>query len=69
MLVAVARLSRDESSAVIGVNEGFLIAMATGSITGNTIGSLALGVVPSLVLIPLLVVLLVLSSIKVWNQK
>jgi hypothetical protein len=32
------------------------------------IGGLLLGVVPSLVLIPLLVLLLLLSSIKVWNH-
>ena len=32
------------------------------------LASLLLGVVPSLVLIPLLVLLLLLSSIKVWNH-
>lgn len=42
--------------------------MTLGSITGAVIGGLLLGVVPRLVLIPLLVLLLLLSSIKVWNH-
>ena len=66
MLVAFARFSRDKSFAVLGQNTRFLVAMTLGSITGTVIGGLLLGVVPSLVLIPLLVLLLLLSSIKVW---
>ncbi|WP_420180558.1 sulfite exporter TauE/SafE family protein [Paenarthrobacter sp. TA1.8] len=68
MLVAFARFSKDKSFAVLGGNKRFLIAMTLGSITGTVIGGLLLGVVPSLVLIPLLVLLLLLSSIKVWNH-
>lgn len=68
MLVAFARFSRDKSFAVLGQNKPFLVAMTLGSITGTIIGGLLLGVVPSLVLIPLLVLLLLLSSIKVWNH-
>ena len=68
MLVAFARFSRDKSFAVLGQNKRFLVAMTLGSITGTVIGGLLLGVVPSLVLIPLLVLLLLLSSIKVWNH-
>lgn len=69
MLVAFARYSRDNSFAVLGRNRGFLIAMALGSITGTFIGGLLLGVVPSLVIIPLLALLLVLSSWKVWHHR
>ncbi|MHA7224048.1 hypothetical protein ACX80S_17300 [Arthrobacter sp. RHLT1-20] len=65
MLVAFARSSRDKSFAVLGKNKPFLVAMTLGSITGTVIGGLLLGVVPGLVLIPLL---LLLSSIKVWNH-
>lgn len=68
MLVAFARFSKDKSFAVLGQNKPFLITMTLGSITGTVIGGLLLGVVPSLVLIPLLVLLLLLSSIKVWNH-
>mgnify|MGYP001549783322 CR=1 FL=1 len=69
MLVAFARYSRDNSFAVLGRNKSFLVAMTLGSITGSIIGVLLLGVVPSIILIPLLVLLLVLSSIKVWHHK
>lgn len=68
MLVAFARYSRDNSFAVLGQNKGFLIAMTAGSIAGTIVGGLLLGVVPDSILIPLLVLLLLLSSIKVWNH-
>lgn len=68
MLVAFARYSRDNSFHVLGQNKSFLIAMTTGSIAGTVIGGLLLGVIPDAVLIPLLVLLLLLSSIKVWNH-
>lgn len=68
MLVAFARFSRDKSFSVLGQNKPFLVTMILGSIAGTVLGGLLLGVVPSLVLIPLLVLLLLLSSIKVWNH-
>ncbi|MHA7294736.1 sulfite exporter TauE/SafE family protein [Arthrobacter sp. HLT1-21] len=68
MLVAFARFSKDKGFAVLGQNKRFLIAMTLGSIVGTVIGGLLLGVVPSTVLIPLLVLLLLLSSIKIWNH-
>ena len=43
--------------------------MTLGSFTGTILGGLALGLVPSIILIPLLVLLLALSSIKVWHHK
>lgn len=67
MLVAFARFSQDKSFAVLGQNKPFLITTA-GSIVGTLIGGLLLGVVPSLVLIPLLVLWLLPSSIKVWKH-
>jgi uncharacterized membrane protein YfcA len=68
MLVAFARFSRDKSFSVLAQSKRFLIAMTLGSITGTIVGGLLLGIVPNLVLIPLLVLLLLLSSIKVWNH-
>lgn len=68
MLMAFARFSRDKSFSVLGQSKRFLIAMTLGSITGTIAGGLLLGVVPNLVIIPLLVLLLLLSSIKVWNH-
>ncbi len=69
MLVAFARYSRDQSFAVLAENKTFLVAMAAGSVTGTLIGGLLLDVVPSLVLIPLLAALLVLSAVKVWSHE
>jgi len=43
--------------------------MAAGSILGTFIGGLLLGVVPSAVLLPLLVALLLLSAVKVWRHQ
>jgi uncharacterized membrane protein YfcA len=69
MLVAFARYSRDQSFSVLAANKAFLLAMAAGSILGTVVGGLLLNVVPSSVLIPLLAVLLVLSSVKVWRHE
>lgn len=43
--------------------------MSAGSIAGTIVGGLLLGVVPTAVLIPALVALLILSSYKVWNHR
>lgn len=69
MLVAFARYSRDQSFSVLSANKGFLIAMAAGSVGGVVVGGLLLSVVPSLLIVPLLAVLLVVSAIKVWQQE
>jgi uncharacterized protein len=42
--------------------------MAAGSIIGTILGGLVLDAVPEGVLIPLLVALLLLSSVKVWRH-
>lgn len=69
MLVGFARYSQDKSFAVLRENMGFVIVMAIGSILGSFIGGRLLGIVPSSVLIPLLVAILLLSAIKVWRHK
>ena len=69
MLVAFARYSRDSSFRVLQANRTFVLAMSVGSVAGTLIGGLLLGVVPSAVLIPLLVVLLLASSVKVWRHE
>ncbi|MDQ6657633.1 MAG: sulfite exporter TauE/SafE family protein [Actinomycetota bacterium] len=68
MLVAFTRYSRDNSFQALRDNKLFVIAMAIGSISGTLLGGLLLGVVPTLVLIPLLVLLLLLSALKVWRH-
>jgi uncharacterized protein len=68
MLVAFARYSRDNSFGVLRAHRAFVFAMAAGSITGTIAGGLLLGMVPEAVLIPLLVALLIASSVKVWRH-
>jgi uncharacterized protein len=60
-LVAFARYSRDHSFQVLAANKPFLLAMAMGSVGGTVIGGLLIGVVPNVVLVPLLAAMLVLS--------
>lgn len=68
MLVAFARYSQDQSFAVLRDNKRFLTVMSLGSVTGTIIGGLLLGIVPSLILVPVLVLLLLLSAVKVWRH-
>ncbi|MFC7448928.1 sulfite exporter TauE/SafE family protein [Rhodococcus daqingensis] len=69
MLVAFARYSQDRSFGVLRANGRFVVAMSIGSIAGTIAGGLLLGILPNLVLIPLLVSLLLLSAIKVWRHE
>ncbi|RVX38805.1 sulfite exporter TauE/SafE [Nonomuraea polychroma] len=64
MLVAFARYSRDDSFAVLRANLRFTGIMVAGSIAGALLGGLLLGVVPDLVLIPLLAAILLISAVK-----
>lgn len=68
MLVAFARYSRDDSFVVLRQHRRFVLAMAAGSVTGAIVGGLMLGVVPTGVLVPLLVCLLVVSAVKIWRH-
>lgn len=68
MLVAFARYSRDGSFVVLREHRPFVLMMAAGSVTGTIVGGLMLGVVPTGVLVPLLVALLLASSVKVWRH-
>jgi len=69
MLVAFARYSRDGSFSVLAANRWFVLVMAAGSVAGTFLGGLLLGVVPDVVLIPLLMVLLLASAAKVWRHE
>lgn len=69
MLVAFARYSRDASFAILRQQTRFVAAMPAGSITGVVVGGLLLGVVPELVLVPILAALLLLSAVKVYNHE
>jgi uncharacterized membrane protein YfcA len=68
MLVGFARYSRDDSFSVLGRNRGFVGLMALGSVIGVAIGGQLLGIVPEAILLPVLVAILLVSSIKVWRH-
>lgn len=68
MLVAFFRYSRDQAFGVLRQHAGFVAAMAAGSVAGSVIGGLLLGSVPEAVLVPLVVGLLIASSVKVWRH-
>ena len=68
MLVAFFRYSRDQAFTVLGQHPGFIAAMAGGSILGTFLGGLLLGVVSEAFLVPLVVVLLLFSAVKVWRH-
>lgn len=68
MVVGFARYSRDSSFSVLGRNRVFIAIMAAGSLSGAFLGGMLLGVVPDGVLLPLLVILLGFSAIKVWRD-
>lgn len=64
MLVAFARYSRDGSFAVLGANLRFTAVMAAGSIAGALLGGALVGVFSDLVLVPVLAMILLISSVK-----
>jgi uncharacterized membrane protein YfcA len=69
MLVGFARYSRDSTFAVLSRNRRFVLMMAVGSITGSLLGAVLLGVLGTSVLLPMLAVILLISSVKVWRHK
>lgn len=69
MLVGFTRYSRDRSFAVLRHNRLFVIVMAAGSTVGSFVGGRLLGIVPSTVLLPALVAILLVSAAKVWRHR
>lgn len=68
MITAFSRYRRDNSFKVIKVQRGFILLMAIGSMIGAFVGGQLLGVVPAGTLHPLLSVILIISSIKIWRH-
>lgn len=69
MIVGFTRYSRSSAFAVVVKNKIFVLVMALGSIVGTFIGGHLLGIVPEYVLLPILALILVLSSVKVWRHE
>ena len=66
MLVGFSRYLDGRGIRLIRANVRFVTIMALASIVGTFVGGQLLGIVPTAVLLPLLAVILVVSSIKVW---
>ncbi|WP_232776570.1 TSUP family transporter [Comamonas testosteroni] len=69
MIVDFTRYSRDGSFAVLKAQKNCVVVMALGSLCGAWIGGLLLGVVHDAVLLPMFVLILLISSVKVWRHK
>jgi uncharacterized membrane protein YfcA len=69
MLVAFFRYSQDESFKILFANKVFILVMGLGSIVGAFCGAMLLGVVSNDILIPLLCMILLLSSHKMYKHK
>ena len=46
-----------------------VVVMAVGSLVGAFIGGNLLGLIPSVVLLPMLAVILLISAVKVWRHR
>ena len=68
MIVGFTRYSRDQSFSVLGCNRQFVLVMAAGSVLGAFIGGRLLGIVPTVVLLPMLAAILIISAVKVWSH-
>ena len=69
MLVGFGRYSRDSTFAVLSRNGRFVGAMAVGSVAGAFIGAQLLGVISGAILLPILAVVLLISSVKLWLHR
>lgn len=69
MITGLIRYTKDDSFKIVYSHKSFIIIMALGSILGAFIGGLLLGVVSESILIPLLVIILLISSYKIWTHK
>lgn len=69
MIVGFLRYSRDGSFQVISKHSRFLVSMGVGSLAGAFVGGLLLGFIPSVMLLPALSVLLLVSAIKIWRHR
>lgn len=69
MITGLIRYTKDDSFKIVYSHKSFILIMALGSILGAFLGGLLLGVVSGSILIPLLVIILLISSYKIWTHK
>lgn len=69
MLVGFARYRQSDAFAVLGHERGLLVWMAVGSIVGAAVGGLLLGLIPSVWLMMALGIILLVSTVKVFQHR
>lgn len=69
MITGLIRYKKDNSFNVVYPHKSFILIMAMGSILGAFIGGLMVGIISDNILIPLLSIILLLSSYKIWRNK
>ena len=65
----LANAEHDDTFAVLRRNGRFVAAMAVGSVVGSFIGGKLLGIVPEAILLPVLALILLVSSVKLWLHR
>ena len=69
MIVGFGRYSRDNTFSVLRTNGRFVAAMAVGSVVGSFIGAQLLGIISGAILLPILAMVLLISSVKLWLHR
>ena len=69
MITGLIRYKKDNSFNVVYSHKSFILIMVLGSILGAFIGGLMVGIISDNILIPLLSIILLLSSYKIWLHK
>lgn len=69
MITGLIRYKKDNSFNIVYSHKSFILIMALGSILGAFIGGLMVGLISDNILIPLLCLILIISSYKIWRHK
>jgi uncharacterized membrane protein YfcA len=68
MLLAFGKYAQGAAAlALLRQHARFIVTMAAGSVAGSVTGGLLLGVVPTTLIVPLVIALLLISAVKVWR--
>lgn len=69
MIIGLIRYKKDNSFKIVYSNKSFILIMALGSILEVFIGGLMVGLISENILIPMLCLILLISSYKIWLHK
>lgn len=69
MIIGLIRYKKDNSFKIVYSNKSVILIMALDSILGVFIGGLMVGLISENILIPMLCLILLISSYKIWLHK